>query len=207
VEVGDGVDDRETHDQAAGHQRDDQRLPRQLLGVQVEAAEDHPGAVRQRDHQLAEAAIGPADRRRHVEDRGRAAEERKGEDRPAAQDRQVDPDGERACERGDAEPQDGVGHRRQIGGIEHPVRAHARVEILVEGLDADDREHHAGEPAEEDRAVERVGEGIGPGRAEQVGQQSCIEEEAVAHQGADTQHALPRRAAGPGPLCGRGAQR
>ena len=107
----------------------------------------------------------------------------------------MDADGERAREGGDAEPEDGVGHRRQIGGVEDPVGAHARVEILVEGLDADDREHHAGEAAEEDRAVECVGQGVGPGRAEQVGKQSRVEEEAVAHQRADADQALPRRAA------------
>ena len=153
VEVGDRVDDREPHDQAVrAPARPTSACHDSRCGVQVEAAEDHPGPVRQGDDQLAEAAVGPADRRRHVEDRRRAAEQREGEDRPAARDRQVDADGERAREGGDAEPEDGVGHRRQIGGVEDPVGAHARVEILVEGLDADDREHHAGEAAEEDRA-------------------------------------------------------
>ena len=119
----------------------------------------------------------------------------------------MDADGERAREGGDAEPEDGVGHRRQVGGVEDPVGAHARVEVLVEGFDADDREHHAGEAAEEDRAVECIGEGVGPGRAEQVGKQSRVEEEAVAHQRADADQALPHRAAGRRPVGRRGTQR
>ena len=45
-----------------------------------------------------------------------------------------------------------VGHRRQVRGIEDAVGAHPRVEVLVERLDADDREHDADEAAPEDRA-------------------------------------------------------
>jgi hypothetical protein len=119
----------------------------------------------------------------------------------------VDADGERARERGDAEPEDGVGHRRQIGGVEDPVGAHARIEILVEGFDTDHRKHDPGEAAEEDRAVEGVGERVGPGRAEEVGKQARVEEEAIAHQRADAKQALPRRAGRPGPVGRRRTQR
>jgi hypothetical protein len=123
--------------------------------VQVEAAEHHPRPVRERDDELAQAAVRPADRRRHVEDRRHAAEQREGEDRPAADERQVDADRERAGERGDAEPEHRVGHRRQVGRVEDAVGAHPRVEVLVERLDADDREDDAASPLKKSVASNR----------------------------------------------------
>ena len=98
----------------ARHERRQKARPRERCGVQVEAAEHHPRPVRQRDDELAQAAIGPADRRRLVEDRGRAAQQREREDRPAAAHREVDADRERAGERGDADPEHR--HRRSAAG-------------------------------------------------------------------------------------------
>ena len=164
-----------------GHQRRPQRAPRHVARVQVEAAEHHPRAIRQRDHGLAQTAIGPADRRRDVEDGGHAAQQRERQDRPSAANRQVHADRERAGKCGDAEPHDCVRHRRQVVGIEHPVRAHPRIEVFVEGLDADDRKHHAGKAAPEDRRIEPAGHRVGPRGAQQVWKQSGIEKKPVAH--------------------------
>ena len=60
------------------------------------------------------------------------------------------PDGQRTREGGDAEPEHAVGHRREVGRIEHAVGAHPRIEVFVERLDADDSEHDAEQAAPED---------------------------------------------------------
>ena len=74
----------------ARHERRQERAPGHRAGVKIDAAEHHPRSVRQRDDELAQAAIGPADRRRDVEDRGHAAQQREQQDRPAAAVREVD---------------------------------------------------------------------------------------------------------------------
>ena len=79
-----------------------------------------------------------------------------------------------------------------ILGVEYAVGAHARIEELVERLDTDDRERHTAETAPECRRIEHARHAIGPGGAQQIGQQPGEQEEPVAYQPAGPAAAVGR---------------
>src|SRR5262249_46523709 len=99
--------------------------------------------------------------------------------------REVDADHKRASERGHPEPQHTIPHWRHVSGVEHAVRAHPRIEVLVERLDADDGEHDASEATPEGGSVERAADGVGPGRAEEIRQGARLEGKPVTDHAAN----------------------
>src|SRR6185295_17685957 len=95
---------------------------------------------------------------------------------------EIDADAKRAGEREYAEPERDDRDGREIGRVEDSIRAHAGVEIFIEGLDADDGEHDACEPVPEDRAVELAFDRVRPRSAKQIRKQAGIQKESVAYQ-------------------------
>src|SRR5262249_32806389 len=74
------------------------------------------------------------------------------------------------------------------------VRAKPRTEVLVERPEADDREHDGGEATPEGGSVERAGDGIGPGRAEDIRQEARIEKKPISDHAADREQPARQRA-------------
>ena len=154
-------------------------------GVQVEAAEHHPRAVRRARSPLRRArdtTSGSAAPRRRSRPRRRAARTRGSASRRAASGRCRPRARRRTRRRRSRTPPPGsAGRSAGLNTRSVPI---ARVEVLVERLDADDREHDAASPLQNTAASKRPSTDVRPRRAEQVGQQARVEEEAVADEAA-----------------------